>query len=128
MKRKIQLISHYFKGAKKYFMAAVAASLITTIFNALTPQIFRFTIDSVLEGNDYPYLAEHLWIMALILIGVALFSGAAMYVSRYHTAKAGENFAKNMRDALFAHVQKLPMKWHDKHQMPDGPTPGQASE
>nr|WP_297873375.1 ABC transporter ATP-binding protein [uncultured Blautia sp.] len=119
MKRKIQLISHYFKGAKKYFMAAVAASLITTIFNALTPQIFRFTIDSVLEGNDYPYLAEHLWIMALILIGVALFSGAAMYVSRYHTAKAGENFAKNMRDALFAHVQKLPMKWHDKHQTGD---------
>lgn len=119
MKRKIQLILRYFKGAKKYFLAAVIASLITTVFNALTPQIFRFTIDSVLEGNDYPYLAEHLWIMALILVGVALFSGAAMYVSRYHTAKAGENFAKNMRDALFAHVQKLPMKWHDKHQTGD---------
>lgn len=119
MKRKIQLILRYFKGAKRYFLAAVLASLITTVFNALTPQIFRFTIDSVLEGNDYPYLAEHLWIMALILVGVALFSGAAMYVSRYHTAKAGENFAKNMRDALFAHVQKLPMKWHDKNQTGD---------
>lgn len=119
MKRKIQLILRYFKGAKSYFLAAVLASLLTTVFNALTPQIFRFTIDSVLEGNDYPYLAEHLWIMALILVGVALFSGAAMYVSRYHTAKAGENFAKNMRDALFAHVQKLPMKWHDKHQTGD---------
>ena len=119
MKRKIQLILRYFKGAKRYFLAAVLASLITTVFNALTPQIFRFTIDSVLEGSDYPYLAEHLWIMALILVGVALFSGAAMYVSRYHTAKAGENFAKNMRDALFAHVQKLPMKWHDKHQTGD---------
>ena len=119
MKRKTQLILRYFKGAKRYFLAAVLASLITTVFNALTPQIFRFTIDSVLEGNDYPYLAEHLWIMALILVGVALFSGAAMYVSRYHTAKAGENFAKNMRDALFAHVQKLPMKWHDKHQTGD---------
>ena len=119
MKRKIQLILRYFKGAKRYFLAAVLASLITTVFNALTPQIFRFTIDSVLEGNDYPYLAEHLWIMALLLVGVALFSGAAMYVSRYHTAKAGENFAKNMRDAWFAHVQKLPMKWHDKHQTGD---------
>ena len=119
MKRKIQLILRYFKGAKRYFLAAVLASLLTTVFNALTPQIIRFTIDSVLEGNDYPYLAEHLWIMALLLVGVALFSGAAMYVSRYHTAKAGENFAKNMRDALFAHVQKLPMKWHDKHQTGD---------
>ncbi len=119
MKLKIQLILSYFKGAKRYFMAAVIASLITTVFIALTPQIFRFTIDYLLEGNDYPYLAEHLWIMALILVGVALFSGSAMYVSRYHTANAGENFAKIMRDALFAHVQKLPMKWHDKHQTGD---------
>ena len=57
--------------------------------------------------------------MALILAAVALLSGAAMFVSRYHTARAGENFAKNMRDTLFAHVQKLPMSWHDKNQTGD---------
>ena len=50
---------------------------------------------------------------------MALLSGAAMFVSRYHTARAGENFAKNMRDTLFAHVQKLPMSWHDKNQTGD---------
>lgn len=42
-----------------------------------------------------------------------------MFISRYCTAKAGENFAKNMRDTLFAHVQKLPMSWHDRHQTGD---------
>ena len=117
--RRLQLISRFFVGARGAFAAAVAASFITTVLNSLTPQIFRFTIDLVLGSSRYPYLSEHLWVMALILAAVALLSGAAMFISRYQTARAGENFAKNMRDTLFAHVQKLPMSWHDRHQTGD---------
>ena len=117
--RRLQLISRFLVGARGAFAAAVAASFITTVLNSLTPQIFRFTIDSVLGSSRYPYLSEHLWVMALILAAVALLSGAAMFVSRYQTARAGENFAQNMRDTLFTHVQKLPMSWHDKNQTGD---------
>lgn len=119
MNRKLQLIGRFFKGARGYFITAVAASLCMTLLNSLTPQIFRFTIDAVLGTEQYPYLAEHLWIMALLLIGTALLSGLFMFVCRYHTAKAGENFAENMRNALFTHVQKLPMSWHDRNQTGD---------
>ena len=117
--RKLQIISRFFAGARKYFVAAVVASFLTTALNALTPQIFRFTIDSVLGSETYPYLKNHLWIIALALVGVALLSGVAMFVCRYFTARAGENFAENMRNALFVHVQKLPMSWHDKNQTGD---------
>ena len=118
-RRKADLVLRFFQGSKKYFLVAVLASLVTTGLNSLTPQIFRFTVDSVLGGDKYKYLSEHLWIMALMLVGVALFSGAALFLSRAYTAKAGENFAKNMRDALFSHVQRLPMEWHDGHQTGD---------
>lgn len=117
--RKIKLAAQFFTGAKKYFVLAIIASFVTTALNSLTPQIFRFTIDSVLGDGRYPYLSEHLWIMALVLIGTAVLSGGSMYVSRANTAMAGENFAKNLRDALFTHVQKLPMNWHDKNQTGD---------
>ena len=117
--RKIQLTLRFFKGAKRYFIVAVIASFITTVFNSLTPQIFRFTIDSVLEGDKYPYLAEYLWVIAGVLVGVAMLSGAAMFFSRFFTARAGENFAENMRNALYAHVQRLPSAWHDKNQTGD---------
>ncbi len=117
--RKLQIISRFFAGARVYFVAAVAASFLTTVFNALTPQIFRFTIDSVLGSETYPYLKNHLWMIALVLVGVALLSGVAMFVCRFFTARAGENFAENMRNALFVHVQKLPMSWHDKNQTGD---------
>lgn len=117
--RKLQLIARFFDGAKGYFIAAVIASLLTTALNSLTPQIFRFTIDSVLGDGKYPYLSKHLWMMALVLAITAIISGVSMFVSRYHTAKAGETFAKNMRDSLFVHVQKLPMSWHDQNQTGD---------
>lgn len=117
--RKLNLIRRFFDGSKGYFAAAVAASLAATVLNALTPQIFRFSIDSVLGGGKYTYLADHLWILSLLLIAVAALSGIAQYICRSNTAMAGENFAKNMRDALFAHVQKLPMDWHDQNQTGD---------
>lgn len=117
--KKLNLILKFFKGSKKYFLIAVAASLVTTVLNALIPQIFRFTLDSVLGNGRYAYLSGHLWAIAAALIGVALLSGVALFVSRFYTAKAGENFAKNIRDTLFTHVQRLPMKWHDRHQTGD---------
>lgn len=117
--RRMNLILRFFKGSKRFFIIAVLASLATTILNALIPQIFRFTIDSVLDGDGYKYLVSHLWVMSLLLIGVALLSGGALFLTRTYTAKSGENFAKNLRDALFSHVQRLPMKWHDKHQTGD---------
>lgn len=117
--RKYRLITRFFSGAKRYFIIAAVASFLTTALNSLTPQIFRFTIDSVLGDGRYPYLAEHLWLMALVLAGIAVLSGITMYLSRFGTAMAGENFAKNMRDTLFAHVQRLPMDWHDKNQTGD---------
>lgn len=117
--RKIRMTAQFFYGAKRYFAIAVLASLITTVLNAFTPQIFRFTIDSVLGSRKYPYLSSHLWIMALILVAVAVLSGVFMYMGRVGTALAGETFAKNMRDSLFCHVQKLPMSWHDHNQTGD---------
>lgn len=117
--RKLNLIHRFFDGSKGYFAAAVAASLATTVLNALTPQIFRFSVDSVLGGRKYVYLSEHLWLLSLLLIAVAVLSGISQYICRSNTAMAGENFAKNMRDALFVHVQKLPMRWHDQNQTGD---------
>lgn len=117
--RKIQLIIRFLQGSKGYFAVAIAASLVSTVLNALTPQIFRFSIDEVLGGDREGFLSGNLWVLALLIVAVAAASGLFTYISRTNTAKAGENFAKNLRDTLFIHVQKLPMKWHDRNQTGD---------
>lgn len=116
---RIGLILKFTYGAGKYFAIVLFASLASTCLNALIPKIFRFAIDSVLGNNGITFFKAHLWILALGVIGIALLNGAAIFIYRTYTAKAGEIFAKNMRDLLFQHVQRLPMKWHSKNQTGD---------
>lgn len=116
---KIQLILRFSKGTRGCFVIILLASLASTLLNSLIPRIFGFTIDRVLVEDGIPYLKEHIWLISLVVIGIALVNGIMIYLYRSQTAKAGETFAKNMRDILFAHVQRLPMKWHDSVQTGD---------
>ncbi len=117
--RKLNLIFRFLKGSEGIFGIALLASFATTGLNALTPQIFRFAVDDVLTDLGHPWIRSHLWVLALAVILVNLASGATQFVSRYYVAKTGETFAKNLRDALFIHVQRLPMSWHDENQTGD---------
>ena len=116
---KIQLILRFSKGTRGCFIIILLASLASTLLNSLIPRIFGFTIDRVLVEDGIPYLKEHIWLISLEVIGIALVNGIMIYLYRSQTAKAGETFAKNMRDILFAHVQRLPMKWHEGVQTGD---------
>ena len=116
---KIQLILRFSKGTRGCFIIILLASLASTLLNSLIPRIFGFTIDRVLVEDGIPYLKEHIWLISLEVIGIALVNGIMIYLYRSQTAKAGETFAKNMRDILFAHVQRRPMKWHDGVQTGD---------
>ena len=116
---KIQLILRFSKGTRGCFIIILLASLASTLLNSLIPRIFGFTIDRVLVEDGIPYLKEHIWLISLEVIGIALVNGIMIYLYRSQTAKAGETFAKNMRDILFVHVQRLPMKWHDGVQTGD---------
>lgn len=118
-KGRFHLILRFSQNTKRYFVIVLVASLASTVLNALIPRIFSFTIDRVLITGGISYLKEHLWMLSLLVIGIALTNGIAIYLYRSNTAKAGETFAKNMRDLLFYHVQRLPMSWHGKNQTGD---------
>lgn len=114
-----RLILTFARGARGYFFIVLLASLASTCLNALIPRIFSFTIDFVLGVDGIGFFKEHLWVLAFGVIAIALLNGFSVFFYRTYTAKAGETFAKNMRDLLFSHVQRLPMKWHSKNQTGD---------
>ncbi len=114
-----RLILTFARGARGYFFIVLLASLASTCLNALIPRIFSFTIDFVLGVDGIGFFKEHLWVLAFGVIAIALLNGVSVFFYRTYTAKAGETFAKNMRDLLFSHVQRLPMKWHSKNQTGD---------
>jgi len=125
-KSSLRSIARYLKGSIYLFVFSIIFSMLNTVFNALTPQIIRITVDSVIGEEpfmlpqavkDWLHLEQGaplqlLLIAALSILIVAVFAGATTYASRMTLAKGSENFVKALRDKLYAHIQKLPFSWH----------------
>ncbi len=119
----------FLKGIRYLFVLSLLFAMLQTALNAMTPQIIRFTVDTIIGGNKeeapqwllelIPQQAD-LWMLLLgaagLVLLVALLSGTSAYFSRMSLAKGNESFVKALRDRLFEHIQKLPFSWHVKHQ------------
>ena len=126
------LIRRYLKGLYHFFILALICSACNTIFNSLTPQIFRFAVDGILGGDGSSLPKGVQWIMdldvitsdpikalgwtAVAAIIAAGLSGLCSYGFRMCTTKGSEGFVKALRDSLYSHIQKLPFSWHTAHQ------------
>lgn len=129
---KVRLIARFLKGNLHLFVFALVFSMLNTIFNSLTPQIVRISVDSVIGGADWQLpkrLVDFLHLEQLSGTGskallaaaaavmvTAVMSGICSYFSKMGIAKGSESFVKSIRDQLYAHIQKLPFSWHVKHQ------------
>ena len=134
-KQTISLLWRFLKGAKRYFLITISAAGITALADMLQPQIIRAAVDCALGGEegDFPafvmelvdriggfaYLGQHLWIMALAVLAVALVQVVSQYAFRVYNTKASETLVKTMRDQLFSHIQHLPFSWHMKNRTGD---------
>ena len=118
-----QLIRQFWSGKKRYFFIAMLGSALNIMFMFLAPQIIRITIDGVIGGDTsvIPQALQFLLgqeaivallLSALLILVSILLAGLAGYITRVNIAKASEALIKQLRDKLFAHVQKLPFRWH----------------
>ena len=131
----LSLLWQFLRGSKRYFLVTVLAACITALADMLQPQIIRAAVDCALGGKEgnfpafvmdavdsiggFRYLGQHLWIMALAILTVAVVQVASNYTFRVYNTKASETLVKSMRDQLFSHIQHLPFSWHMKNRTGD---------
>ena len=129
------LLWRFLTGAKRYFAVSLLAAGITALADMVHPQIIRAAVDCAIGGKEgnfpafvmkfvnslggFAYLGEHLWMMALAIVVVALVQVVAQYAFRVNNAKGTETLVKTMRDQLFCHIEGLPFAWHMKNHTGD---------
>ena len=127
-KQKMTLLHRFLYGSRFFFAISIASAAISALADMLGPQIIRIALDNVIGGKPasyakpvmyivsllggFSYLAQHLWILALGIVLVALLRVMAQYCFRVFNTKASETLVKNMRDILFSHIERLPFSWH----------------
>ncbi len=125
-REKARLVTHYLRGCWGYFIAALVFSCLSMAFNALTPQIIRLTVDSVLDSKT-PELPARLlplwntltqstlralWLAAAAVLLVAILRGFCAYGQRINLSKGSETYVKSLRDDLYSHIERLTFAWH----------------
>ena len=131
----LSLLNFFLQGAKGYFVLCIIFAALSAVFDMVSPQIIRITIDDVF-GEQIPTqgsltykliralggvenLRRNLWILALGIIISALLKVSCQYLFRVTNSKASETFLKNMRDSLFKHLEHLPFQWHSANHTGD---------
>jgi len=134
-KEKLRLIWRYLRPVVWYFVVALTCACLAMVFNALTPQIIKITVDSILDTQD-PDLpkfmlryfsvdalrqqpVQALWIAAIGVMLTALLRGVCSFGQRLNLSKGSEGFVKGIRDALYHHIQRLSFRWHTAHSTGD---------
>ena len=128
---KLRLVTRYLRGCWKYFLLGIFCACLGMALNALTPQIIRLTVDSIL-GEKAPELpafllewlrweslrqqpVRALWLAAIGVLTVAVLRGVCSFGQRLNLAKGSESYVKAIRDDLYRHIQHLTFAWHKAH-------------
>lgn len=133
--KNLQVLWSFAKGYRFRYAGAIFAIAIATLFSYAAPLVIRVTIDSIIGDTpiDAPHfimqsiawlggtstIAQNLWVAAFLLVIITAFQGLFTFFSGRRSAEASEQIARNLRDRLYDHLQRLPFAYHTKAETGD---------
>ena len=121
-------------GFRGKYCLAIASLFVFTAINYLPPLIGSATIDyalsedvekglltskiaSLLGGADF--IRENLWLPALLMVTLTLIAGCFSYLKGRWAAQASDGLARGLKNRLYDHLQRLPVRYHDRAETGD---------
>ena len=130
-----ELVWHFLRGSKAYFIIAIVCISLMNLLALIVPRVISYTVDTLITGkeSDLPafivdaiesiggsaYIREHLYLIAVFLMIIGALSALCNYLYRYYNNKGAETLVESMRNEIFAHIARLPFSWHTKNQTGD---------
>lgn len=132
--KKLNLLWQLMKGNRLLYSAAILSVGIATLMSVVVPLVVKTTIDSIIgdkvvEVAFIGYIVEmlggktllmrNIWICGIIIIILTIMNGLFLYLKGKWSSMAAESIAKNTREKLYDHLQRLPYDYHVKAQTGD---------
>ncbi len=130
----ILFILKYTKKVKYLFLLLLLCVLIYSIGLLISPLIVSYVLDNVINGlaihdpmthlinqllGGSHYVSNHLWVATLSIIVVFSVVALAVYLKGVICGVLSETFAKNIRDHVYDHLQKLDYSYHKSKESGD---------
>ncbi len=115
-----RVLAHY-RAFLPQTIAGLCLSLAGIALNLLKPWPFKIIVDDYLRRTDGPAPDWRTMIplLCLALVGIQLLWGIANWASNYVFVKAGLEALLTLRTDIYAHLQRLSLKFHDARRSAD---------
>lgn len=100
----------YVKPYTKYVVLAILLNLLVAGLGPLRPYLTKIAVDDYIAVKDYDGLLN----IALLLVATLIIQSFIQYFLTYYTQLMGQKIIYDLRVKLFAHVQKLALRYFDK--------------
>ncbi|NDV61512.1 ABC transporter ATP-binding protein [Puniceicoccales bacterium CK1056] len=120
-------------GFRTRFILAILCMLAGTGLRFLVPLVASGTIDYALQSGtgqsrvvdffrrtvEQDWLAGHLWAAGLVIFGLTCGAGLFNFMKGKLAAEASDGIARKLKNRLYGHLQRLPMRFFDKAETGD---------
>ncbi len=105
----LRLLS-YVKPYRKHIIIAIIINIIVAALGPIRPILTKIAIDKYIANSDY----HGLLIIGLLLLATLLLQAVIQYFLTYFMQYLGQKIIYDLRSQLYAHTQKLALKFFDK--------------
>ena len=128
------MVAYFLQGNKRFFALGIVCSLLVAFLDMLGPKIVQYTVDHIIgeeavssaviqqlirDAGGRDYLRSHLYVIAAVIIGIAVIAAVSRYLYRLFNSMGAELLIRRMRDCLFEQIEHLPYAWHGKNHTGD---------
>ena len=116
------------KGARVNFVFGMVYVILENIFNFLGPLLLALAADILIQSTELNYpkiiiwlvdisggqgqLYNSIWMIAIAFIIVMSLRSLFLFFRSKHLAKGSETVARNIRNRVYDHIQRLPYDYH----------------
>ena len=101
---------YYVRPYRKYVVLAILMTVIVSALGPIRPLLTQIAVDKDIAKGNFTGL---MWVSILMILSL-LFQSAMQYYLTYYTQLLGQKTIYDLRVQLFAHTQKLALKYFDK--------------
>lgn len=122
-------VSGYLRPHRRRFAGGIGLTLVGIVLDLLKPVPLAIVIDSVLSGRPLPAVLQPLLgglsplaLLAMAASSIVVFTflrGASTVGANYVTISTGQRMVSDLRTDLYAHLQKLSLRFHYRQQAGD---------
>ena len=105
--RTVRRIAVFFAPYKAQVAIVTGAILLTSLLGIVNPLLLERLIDDAIPNRDFFKLNLYVGLMIVIPIGSGLIGVGQAYLNN----KVGQNVMQDLRNALYAHLQRLPLRF-----------------